>query len=167
MATPYLSELRIFSFNFAPKGWALCNGQTLSIQQNTALFSLLGTTYGGNGTTNFLLPNLQGQVPMHYGNGFPQGQAAGEANHTLTVNEMPAHTHSLLASSNGPTVNTPANNFFASNTGSLPYSAATANESMAATAIGNAGGAQPHNNMSPYLVLNICIALQGIFPSRN
>jgi microcystin-dependent protein len=166
MATPYLSEIRIFSFPFAPKGWALCNGQLLAIAQNQALFSLLGTAYGGNGQTNFALPNLQGRTPMHVGSGMVQGQTAGEINHTLTLSELPAHNHFVQASSDTPTVSTPVNNFFASNTSYTPYGT-TPNTTMAPTNTSSIGGNQPHNNMCPYLVLNFCIALQGIFPSRN
>src|SRR5687767_9158469 len=164
--TPFLAQLQIFSFNFAPQGWAQCNGQLLPINQNQALFSLLGTTYGGNGQTNFALPDLRGKVPLHFGSGFTLGQTGGTAAHTLSISEMPAHTHQAFGSSNGPGSTTPANNFWPSNTGFAPYDAAT-NTVMASSAVTNVGGSQPHNNMSPYLVLNICIALQGIFPSPN
>jgi microcystin-dependent protein len=163
---PFLAQLNIFSFNFPPRGWAQCNGQLLAINQNQALFSLLGTTYGGNGQTNFALPDLQGRVPLHVGNGFVQGQVAGEQNHTLTVSEMPQHTHQVMGSSITANAATPQGNFFASNTGAKPYNPA-ANESMSAATVSSAGGSQPHNNMSPYAVTNICIALTGIFPSRN
>ncbi len=166
MLDPYLGQVQIFSFNFAPRGWALCNGQLLPINQNQALFSLLGTNYGGNGTTNFALPNFQGKTPFHFGNGYTQGQTGGAATHTLTIAEMPTHTHQVIASSNAPNAATPANNFFPSNTGFSPY-ASSVNTTMANGAVSNVGGSQPHNNMSPYLVLNFCIALQGIFPSRN
>lgn len=169
--TPYLSEIKVFSFNFAPKGWAMCNGQLLPINQNQALFALLGTQYGGDGRVNFALPNLRGRVPLHFGqrpglSSYVQGQAAGEDAHTLISTEMPAHVHAAVASSNSPNANTPAGNFWASNSGFSPYSA-TLNEVMAATALANAGGSQPHENRSPFLTLNFCIALQGVFPSRN
>jgi microcystin-dependent protein len=167
MSTPYLCELRIFSFNFAPRGWAQCNGQVMAISQNQALFSLLGTTYGGNGTTNFGLPNLQGKTPIFYGNGFVQGQQGGETAHTLLLSEIPIHSHSLVASSNSQNANTPANNFLASNTGNIPYSNTAQSGVMGTAALANTGGSQAHENMPPYLVVNICIALQGIFPSRN
>jgi microcystin-dependent protein len=165
MASPYLSEIRIFSFGFAPKGWAFCNGQLLPINQNQALFSLLGTTYGGNGTTNFALPNLQGNMPIHEGNGFTLGQTGGEQNHTLTAAEMPQHTHQAIASSNAANQGAATNNYWAN--GSQPAYASSANGQMAAAAVSSAGGSQPHLNMPPYLVLNFCIALQGIFPSQN
>ncbi len=166
MAEPFLSEIRIFSFAFAPQGWALCNGQLLPINQNQALFSLLGTTYGGNGQTNFALPELRGRVPMHVGGGLTLGQKAGEEAHTLITSEMPAHTHQAKASANGPTVTPPTGNFWASNTGFTAYGTA-GNTSMSPQAIGNIGGSQAHENRSPYLTLNYCIALQGIFPSPN
>jgi microcystin-dependent protein len=164
MANPYLAEIRIFSFNFAPKGWAQCNGQLLPINQNAAIFSLLGTTYGGNGTTNFQLPNLQGQFPFHLGNGLVQGQVGGELNHTLTVPEMPAHTHQASASSTPANQGVPTGNLWAA--GNAAYTP-TANTAMSPASIANAGGSQPHVNTPPYLVLNICIALTGIFPSRS
>lgn len=164
MATPYLAEIRIFSFGFAPKGWAQCNGQLLPINQNQALFSLLGTTYGGNGQTNFALPNLQGRVPLHFGNGLVQGQTGGESAHTLIISEIPAHTHIAVGSSTPANLGDPTNNLWA--TGNAAYNP-TANTSMNPAGILNAGGSQPHENMSPYLTVNICIALQGIFPSRN
>lgn len=165
MAQPYLSELRTFSFNFAPKGWAMCNGQLLSIAQNQALFSLLGTTYGGNGQTTFALPNLQGRTPMHFGSGYTQGEIAGQTAHTLLQTEMPAHTHMVTASSDA-NVSNPQNAFFGGNTGYTPYGMAI-NTTMSPQGVTLAGGSQPHDNMSPYLVINICIALQGIFPTRN
>src|SRR5436189_6025086 len=166
MADPFMAEIRIFSFNFAPQGWAQCNGQLLPINQNQALFSLLGTTYGGNGQTNFGLPDLRGRVPTHIGQGLVQGQAGGEQGHTLLISELPAHTHQAVASSNGPTVSPPTGAFWASNTGFSPY-AASANAAMSPTSLTNTGGSQAHLNMSPFLVLNFGIALSGIFPSRN
>jgi microcystin-dependent protein len=166
MSEPFLSEIRIFSFNYAPQGWALCNGQLLPINQNQALFALLGTTYGGDGRVNFALPELRGRVPMHVGGGFILGQKAGEEAHALISNEMPAHTHQARASANGPTVTPPTGNFWSSNTGFTAYGTA-GNTSMSPQAIGNIGGSQGHENRSPYLTLNYCIALQGIFPSQN
>jgi microcystin-dependent protein len=164
MTTPFIGEIRIVSFNFAPKGWALCNGQLLPINQNQALFSILGTTYGGNGQTNFALPNFQGRAPMHFGNGFTLGQISGEENHTLIITEMATHNHLVSASSAAPDVGTMANNSWAANPGAY---GSTVTTTMNPASIGNAGGSQPHNNMQPYLVLNFVIALQGIFPSRN
>jgi microcystin-dependent protein len=161
----FAAELRLFSFNFAPKGWALCNGQLMPINQNQALFSLLGTTYGGNGQTTFALPNLRGRVPIHIGQGFTQGQAAGEEAHTLSQSEMPAHTHFLSASSaNADNIN-PGNNMFASfNAGYAPPNNLVA---LAPATITNTGGSQAHENRQPYTVLSYGICLTGIFPSRN
>ncbi len=164
MASPFLSEIRIFSFNFPPKGWAFCDGQLLPINQNQALFSLLGTTYGGDGQTNFALPNLQGRVPFHEGNGHVLGERGGESSHTLSVGEMPQHTHAPTGNSNVADAASPANNVWANLAGG--YSPA-GNEAMNTASIANAGGNQPHDDMSPYLVLNFCIALQGIFPSQT
>lgn len=144
----------------------MCNGQLLAIAQNQALFSLLGTTYGGNGSTNFALPDLRGRAAMHMGNGFTEGQTAGQTAHTLTLSEMPQHNHIVFASSDGPNSGTPASCFFASGTGGSPYNT-TISATMSPDAISMVGGNQPHENMAPYLVLNFCIALQGIFPSQN
>lgn len=166
MADPYLSEIRIFSFSTPPKGWALCNGQLLPINQNQPLFALLGTTYGGDGQTTFALPDLRSRAPIHMGSGFDLGQRAGEEAHTINIAEMAAHTHQMSGSGNGPTVTAPTNNFFSTGTGFTPYSA-TANVAMDPACISNVGGSQPHENRSPYLALNFCIALQGIFPSQN
>ncbi len=165
MSTPYLGEIRVVSFNFAPKGWAMCNGQILPINQNQALFSLLGTTFGGNGQTNFALPDLQGRSPLHMGNGFVPGQAAGEYAHTLTLAEMPVHIHQAMANSATGTQVSPAGNVWA---GAVSGAYATApGTSMNAAAITVAGGSQPHENMQPFLTLNFVIALQGSFPSPS
>jgi len=173
MSQPFLSEIKMFSFGFAPRNWALCNGQLLPINQNQALFSLLGTTYGGNGQTTFALPNLQGRIPLHSGQGFTLGQAGGETAHTLTQSELPAHIHTMKCSdASGDTV-PPAtgggqHNIWAQTT-QQPYAAVppNPNTAMNAASIGNTGGSQPHSNMAPYLVINFCIALIGIFPSQN
>ncbi|HEX2764460.1 MAG TPA: tail fiber protein [Allosphingosinicella sp.] len=165
MSEPFLSEIRIFSFTFAPKGWATCNGQLLPINQNQALFSLLGTTYGGNGQTNFALPNLQGRVPMHEGAGFTLGQAGGETAHTVTINEMPQHVHFAQAANLDGDSLAPVGNVLANyNNG---YRSGGAMVAINSGTIGNVGGSQAHENMSPYITLNFCIALQGIFPSPN
>ena len=170
MAEPFLSEIRIFSFNFAPRGWALCNGQFLPINQNQALFSLLGTTYGGNGQTTFALPDLRGKTPIHFGSGFTLGQTGGSPAHTLTQSEMPQHIHMLNASSAAADAAIPGGNLLGAVDNTIfgnAYAAPSNLVAMNALASGNVGGSQPHPNMQPYLVLNICIALQGIFPSRN
>ena len=164
MGTPYLAEIRIFSFNFAPKGWAMCNGQVMPINQNQALFSLLGTTYGGDGRTTFALPNLQGRMPLHVGDGIVLGQAAGEAVHTLGLQEMPAHTHVAVGSSTPANLGDPTGNLWAA--GNSAYNP-TPNTTMNPTSLLPMGGGQPHENMSPYLTVTFCIALQGIFPSRS
>jgi microcystin-dependent protein len=166
MGTPFLGEVKIVSFNFAPKGWALCNGQLLLINQNQALFALLGTIYGGDGITTFALPNLQSRVPVHMGNGITLGEKAGEESHTLNISEMPQHTHfPILGSANAPTASSPAGNLWATNTTNA-YSN-TANSTMNPACVPSKGGNQPHTNLQPYLVLVFVIALQGIFPSQN
>lgn len=164
MATPFISEIRIVSFNFPPKGWALCDGQLLPINQNQALFSLLGTTYGGDGRVNFGLPNLQGRAPVHVGNGIVLGQQGGETSHTLNISELPAHTHVPTGSSNAASATAPTGNLWATKASIFAGSADTAMNPACITAV---GGNQPHENMSPYLVLNFIISLQGIFPSQN
>jgi microcystin-dependent protein len=166
MAEPFLSEIRIVSFNFPPQGWAFCNGQFLPINQNQALFSLLGTTYGGNGQTNFALPNFQGKVPIHTGNGHTLGQTGGEQAHTLTQSEMPMHTHILNATSNVANSLTPQAGLFATTSPSELYNSSDLSV-MAPTAVSNVGGSQAHLNMQPFLTLVFCVALQGIFPSQN
>jgi microcystin-dependent protein len=179
MSDPFLAEIRIFACNYAPQGWALCNGQILSIAQNTALFSLLGVNYGGNGQTTFALPNLQGMVPIHAGQGpglepYNLGEAGGTANVTLQQTEMPAHAHQPACNTSNGTVLKSANNqlsrgFVGSGRGGTEikmYSSGATNGTLAPQAILPAGGGQPHNNMMPYLTLNFCIALQGIFPQR-
>jgi microcystin-dependent protein len=165
MSEPYLGQIVMVSFGFAPKGYALCNGQLMPINQNAALFSLLGTFYGGNGTTNFALPNLQGSTPLHIGTGFTIGQVGGEANHTLIQGEMPGHTHQLSGDPAAATNPAAAGHVWAANTAS-PYSTSS-NTTMNPSAIGIAGGSLPHDNFQPYLVINFVIALQGIFPTRN
>ena len=165
MAEPFLSEIRIFSFNFAPKGWALCNGQLLPINQNQALFSLLGTTYGGDGRVNFGLPNLQGRVPIHMGAGHTLGEKGGEQGHTLSIAELPTHTHVLQGTTNNADQAPPTNNLLA--TVSNVYTTAQNLTSLDPSSVANVGGSQAHLNMQPFLVLNFCIALQGIFPSQT
>jgi microcystin-dependent protein len=180
MTSPFLAEIRIFPFNFPPKGWAFCDGQLLPISQNTALFSLLGTTYGGDGKATFALPNFQGNVPVHAGQGpglsqYFLGETTGSETVTLLTSEMPAHTHNLVATTDPATTSDPTNAILAEgkwddgkgNTGQvLSYLGAT-NTQMNNQALGVAGGSQPHNNLMPYLTLNFCIALQGIFPARG
>lgn len=166
MSEPFLAELKIISWNFPPKGWAFCNGQLLPINQNQALFSILGTTYGGDGRVNFGLPDLQGRTPIHVGNGFTLGERGGQTAHTLTIPELPSHGHAAGGTSNTADSGIPTGNVWASNTSYTPYSNLPA-AAMSPATVGSAGGSQPHENMSPYLVLNIIIALQGIFPSQN
>lgn len=166
MSDPYIGEIRVVGFNFAPQGWALCNGQLLSIAENTALFQLLGTTYGGDGQNTFALPNLQGRIPFHQGNSFVIGSIAGTETITLTATQMPAHTHLLAANSSPGTQAAPTSGYWAQSSLGAYSTEATAN-SMAATAIGNTGGSQPHDNMPPFLVVNFVISLFGIFPTQN
>jgi microcystin-dependent protein len=167
MAEPFLSEIRIMSFNFAPKGWALCNGQLLPINQNQALFSLLGTTFGGDGRVNFGLPNLQGRTPIHVGGGFALGNQGGEQNHTLSIAEIPTHVHGLSGTSTNGTAQIPAGNLMAPTPSQAYHAADNALVAFSPQAISNTGGSQPHLNMQPFLTLNFSIALQGIFPSPN
>ena len=173
MADPFVAEIRIFPFNFAPKGWAWCNGQLLPLSQNTALFSLLGTTYGGDGKSTFALPNLQGSAAMHPGQGpglslHDLGETSGSDTVTLLQSEIPAHTHSLRAATDPADLQNPNQN--RSLTRSQPgfaYASGSANATLAAQGIAPAGGDQPHNNMQPYLTFNFNIALQGVFPPRG
>jgi microcystin-dependent protein len=168
MSDPFLGEIRIFGFTFAPQGWALCNGQTLSISQNTALFALLGTTYGGNGTSNFQLPNLESRVPVHFGQGaglspYTQGQMGGTENHTLTVGQLPAHNHPVAIGA-AQTTDLPAGAVLAQNGA---YATTVASGNANAGFVQDTGGNTPFPILQPYLTLNFCIALEGIFPSRN
>jgi microcystin-dependent protein len=166
MAEPFLSEIRIMSFGFAPKGWAQCNGQLLPINQNQALFALLGTTFGGNGQTTFALPDLRARTPIHVGGSHTLGERAGEQAHTLSVGEMPAHTHAVAASSAATGGNASPNNTFLGG-GNNVYHAAASQTTLNAQSVTTVGGSQPHLNTQPFTVLNFSIALQGIFPSQN
>ncbi|CAN5847030.1 tail fiber protein [soil metagenome] len=169
MSEPFIAEIKIVSFNFAPRGYAQCDGQILPIAQNQALFSLIGTTYGGNGQTNFALPDMRGRVPVHVGSQIILGQKQGEENHTLITNELPAHNHQLNASNQAASQGSPVSNYLATQASDVgAYAAANAaNATMVSNEVTNTGGSQGHNNMQPYTVLNVIIALVGIFPSRN
>ena len=175
MTNPFVAEIRIFPFNFPPTGWAFCNGQILPISQNTALFSLLGTTYGGDGKSNFALPNMQGRSPMQPGQGpglslHDLGEEGGETTVTLLTSEIPSHSHSLMASAAGGLVNAPSPSVaIARSEGATAYQTNTSQNlvQMSPNTIAPAGGNQPHNNLMPYLTLNFCIALQGIYPPRS
>jgi microcystin-dependent protein len=165
MSEPFIGEIKVISFNFPPKGWAFCNGQLLQINQNQALFSILGTTYGGDGRVTFALPNFQARMPVHQGQGFTIGQRGGEVAHTLTIDELPAHNHPAMGA---PTANgsSPNGTVWAPADGALEYYPSP-NTTMSPSAIANTGGGQPHQNEAPYLVLNFIIALSGVFPSIN
>jgi microcystin-dependent protein len=165
MAEPFLSEIRMMSFVFAPKGWALCNGQLLPINQNQALFSLLGTTFGGDGRVNFALPDLRGRTPIHVGSAHSLGERGGEQAHTLSIGELPTHTHVFNASQSNASGPVPTNNMFG--TSNNMYAGASNLVAINAGTITNVGGSQAHLNMQPFLTLSFCIALQGIFPSQN
>ncbi len=165
MAEPFLSEIRIMSFGFPPKGWALCDGQLLPINQNQALFSLLGTTFGGDGRVNFGLPDLRGRVPIHVGSGHTLGERGGEQAHTLSIAEIPTHTHSLMGSPSNGNVAPGVSNVLAAALN--VYAQATNLTALGASSIANVGGSQAHLNMQPFLTLNFSIALQGIFPSAT
>ncbi len=170
MAEPFLSEIRIMSFGFPPKGWATCDGQLLPINQNQALFSLLGTTYGGDGRVNFGLPNLQSRTPIHMGNGHTLGERGGEQAHTLSIAELPTHIHNMSGTTATATLGNPGSlnaNVLGKSAGANMYGAATDLGAMDPRAVSNVGGSQAHLNMQPFLVLNFSIALQGIFPSQT
>ena len=173
MSEPFLAEMRIFGFNFAPRGWAQCDGQILPISQNQSLYSLLGTTYGGDGRTSFALPDLRGRTAVHEGNlngAYNLGQKGGEETHVLTVAQIPSHSHPLHAYSADATVNPnqPQGNLWAKTTAPAYHTLSTSSPAkLNANAVGNAGGGQGHENMEPYTTLNFCIATQGTFPSRN
>jgi len=172
---PFVAEIRIFPFNFAPKGWAFCDGQIMPLSQNTALFSLLGTTYGGDGKSNFALPNMQGNAPMHPGQGpglslHDLGETGGSETVSLLESEIPSHTHALMASSTNSSKPSPGGNALTRvQSGATPYAPAAGAPlaQFSGSALAPAGGDQPHNNMQPYLTLNFCIALQGVYPPRT
>ena len=170
---PFVAEIRIFPFNFPPKGWAFCDGQLMPISQNTALFSLLGTTYGGDGKANFAIPNMQGNAPMQPGQGpglslYDLGQTGGSDTVTLIDNELPVHSHALMASSQPGEDATPAGENLGRSVGASLYQTSSANlVKMNSGALALAGNSQPHNNLMPYLTLNFCIALQGVYPPRT
>lgn len=165
MAQPYVGEIRMFAGNFAPAGWMFCEGQLLPISENETLFQLIGTTYGGDGQSTFALPDLRGRLPLHQGNGFVLAETGGAEEITLTVNQIPAHSHPLLASTSVANQSSPANNVVAQSTSADLYIEDTPAANMAATAIGSVGGSQPHTNFQPYLCVNHIISLFGIFPS--
>lgn len=172
MADPFVAEIRIFPFNFAPKGWAWCDGQLLPLSQNTALFSLLGTTYGGNGKSNFALPDLQSRAPMQPGQGpglslHDLGETGGSETVSLLESEIPSHSHSLVYSDNPGERNNPATNYYSIPDSGFIYAPAASLTNMSGSMLTPAGGDQPHNNMMPYLTFYFCIALQGVFPPRT
>ena len=166
MSEPFLAEIRMVGFNFAPRGWAFCDGQLLSINQNQALFSLLGTTYGGDGRTTFGLPDLRGRVPIHTSSSHPLGQKSGEEIHTLSVPEIPNHSHQIPVTSETANANAPTNNTLADSAPHEIYHVPDSNV-VQLQAGAPVGGSQAHENMQPYIAVNFCIALQGLFPSRN
>jgi microcystin-dependent protein len=168
MPTPFLGEVKILSFSFAPQGWAMCNGQLMPVNQNQALFSLLGTMYGGDGQLNFALPDLRGRIPMHNGpgNSHTQGERGGEAAHTVTISELPTHTHVFSGTHNAADTVLPGGATYANVNGNT-YAGPTNLTTIDPTTVATVGGSQPHNNMSPYLTLTFCIALTGVFPSQN
>ncbi len=165
MAQPYVGEIRMFAGNFAPAGWMFCEGQLLPISENEALFQLIGTTYGGDGESTFGLPDLRGRLPLHQGNGFILAETGGAEEITLTVNQIPSHTHPLLAAADNASTANAQNNLLAQITSYTPYFGAQANTALAPTSIGPVGGSQPHTNFQPYLCVDFIISLFGIFPS--
>lgn len=168
MAEPFMAEIRLMSFVFPPRGWALCNGQLLPINQNQALFSLLGTTFGGDGRVNFGLPDLRSRVPIHVGGGHTLGERGGEVLHTVSIQELPTHTHALNATTAAASSSAPSNaRVLAQSTGANFYAPANNLVAMAPSAVASVGGSQPHQNMQPFLTLSFCIALQGIYPSAT
>ncbi len=174
MSNPFLAEIRAFGFNFAPVNWLLCNGQLLPVSQYAALFSLLGTNFGGNGTTNFGLPNLQGDVPMHWGNGaglspYVLGQPSGSSTVQLLITQMPSHRHSVQVANKGAVNTTPGPSLWLGDSADAAAytTSGTTNTTLAQTAIGVAGNSQPHENMQPYLTVNFCISTSGVYPTRS
>lgn len=165
MGQPYIGEIRMFAGNFAPVGWMLCDGSILPISQNDTLFNLIGTTYGGDGQTTFALPDLRGRVPLHQGSGFALAQTGGAETVTLTVNQIPAHSHVPQANSGSGTQTSPAGNVWAASS-NFPYSTNAPGSNMDPSAIGQAGGSQPHDNMVPFVGINFIISLFGVFPSQ-
>jgi microcystin-dependent protein len=167
MAQPYVGEIRMFAGNFAPAGWMFCEGQLLPISEYETLFNLIGTTYGGDGQSTFALPDLRGRVPLHFGNGFTLAETGGVETVTLTVSQIPAHTHALLASSSPGTSNTPVGNLTAESASINTYIQDVTNSNMSPSAVTSVGGSQPHNNFQPYLCVDFIISLFGIFPSQT
>jgi microcystin-dependent protein len=167
MGQPYVGEIRIFAGNFAPAGWMFCEGQLLPISGNDTLFQLIGTTYGGDGQSTFALPDLRGRIPLHFGNGFTLAQTGGAETVTLTVPQIPVHSHALLVSTDAGTLNSPAGNVLAASASVTVYIEDVTDANMSANSIGTIGGSQPHNNFQPYLCVDFIISLFGIFPSPN
>ena len=167
MSGPFVGEIRMFAGNFAPAGWAFCNGALIAIDQNPTLFQLIGTTYGGDGQNNFALPDLQSRLPVHVGPGFAQAQTGGVETVTLTISQIPAHSHVPLCNAAAGSSDTPANNFWAAATGATNYDNGVPGAAMDPATIGSAGGSQPHDNMIPFLVINFIISLFGVFPSQT
>lgn len=167
MAQPYVGEVRMFAGNFAPAGWMFCEGQLLPISENETLFQLIGTTYGGDGQSTFALPDLRGRIPMHQGNGFILAETGGQEEVTLTVSQLPSHSHGLTATNTPGTQSSPAGNRLAQSRNIAPYINEAPNSSFGAAAVGRVGGSQSHTNMQPYLCVNFIISLFGIFPSPS